>query len=148
MADEFEKLIANKSTLAEVHDVITKNPSLKHELLDSMFQPIVLLSKRFMALKIKEERVNVSEPATDEEISTTFEKIHTIDQDILADKLTKEDLKYSIALHEFMKKHCRRSPYVFQVWMQNVFTVQNIPSKSHLSSSLHYTICHYHCWTI
>lgn len=28
MPEEFERLIANKSTLAEVGDVITKNPSL------------------------------------------------------------------------------------------------------------------------
>ena len=54
MPEEFEKLIVNKSTLAEVRDVFTKNPSLEHELLDSMSHPIVLLTKRFMALKIKE----------------------------------------------------------------------------------------------
>ena len=115
MPEEFERLTANKSTLAEVCGVITNNPSLKSELLESMSQPIVLLAKRFMALKIKEDRMKIGDPAKDEEITATFENIHVVDSGISVDKLRKEDLKKNVALHDFMKKHCHWTPYVFQV---------------------------------
>ena len=115
MPEEFEKAVANKNTLADIREVINKTPHLKAQLLDSTAQPIVLLSLRFMAMKIKEDRVKLSDPARDEEISANFEKIHVIDPDISANRLRKEDLKNNTALHEFMRKHCRLSPYVFQV---------------------------------
>ena len=115
MPVEFEKAVANKNTLADIRETIKKTPHLEAQLLDSMAQPIVHLSQRFMAMKIKEDRVKLSEPAQDEEISANFEKIHVIDPDISANRLRKEDLKHNTALHEFMRKHCRLSPYVFQV---------------------------------
>ena len=63
------------------------------ELLDSMAQPITDLSRRFMSMKIKEDRVKMSEPAQDHDISAVFENIHGIDPTITAEKLRKEDLK-------------------------------------------------------
>ncbi len=50
-----EEIVKNKLTLGDVCKVVSKNPARQPELLDSMAQPITLLSKRFMATKIKEE---------------------------------------------------------------------------------------------
>ena len=61
-----------------------------------------------MALKIKEEKMNIREPAKDEEIVATFENIHMVDVNISAEQLRKEDLKD-------MKTHCHCTPYIFQV---------------------------------
>ena len=115
MPEEFEKLIANKSTLDAIRDVVTQNPNLKPQLLESVSQPITLLRKQFMALKIKEEKMNIREPAKDEEIVATFENIHMVDVNISAEQLRTEDLKDKVKLLNFMKTHCHCTPYIFQV---------------------------------
>ena len=43
MPEEYKKLIANKSTLCAIHGVVTQNPNLKPQLLESVSQPITLL---------------------------------------------------------------------------------------------------------
>ena len=68
-----------------------------------------------MALKIKEEKMNIREPAKDEEIVATFENIHIVDVNISAEQLRKEDLKDKVNLLNFMKTHCHCTPYIFQV---------------------------------
>ena len=57
--------------------------------------PITLLRKQFMDLKIKEEKINIREPAKDEEIVATFENIHLVDSNISAEQLQKEALMLS-----------------------------------------------------
>ena len=115
MPEEFEKMVANKLTLTDLRREVTRNPSLQPQLMDSMAQPIVQLSQRFVAMKIKEDRVAMSEPAKVEEITAVFDKIHDIDSSVVATKLRKEDLKDKKPLLDFMKTHCIQSPYVFQV---------------------------------
>ena len=68
-----------------------------------------------MALKIKEEKIKIGEPAKDKEMLAMFDYIHVIDSDISLHKLTKVDLKKKVSLNEFMKTHSRQSHYVFQV---------------------------------
>ena len=69
--EEFENTVANKNSLTKICETIKKNTSsrLEAQLLDSMAQPIVLLSQRFMAMKIKEDCLKLNEPALNEEIS-------------------------------------------------------------------------------
>ena len=50
-----------------------------------------------MALKIKEEKINIREPAKDEEIVATFENIHVVDVNISAEQLRKEYLKDKVS---------------------------------------------------
>ena len=115
MPEEFEKMVANKLTLTDLRNQVGKNPPLHPQLMDSLSQPVLQLSKRFMAMKIKEERVALSEPAKDEEITGVFEKIHEIDSSLVAIKLRKDDLKDKKPLHEFMKELCIQTLYLFQV---------------------------------
>ena len=82
MPEKFEQIIKNKLTLADIRKEVSKNPALQPELMDSMAQPITLLSRRFMAMKIKEEPVKLSEPANDDEIKAVFENIHIVDPTI------------------------------------------------------------------
>ncbi len=66
-------------------------------------------------MKIKAERVALSKPAKDEEITGVFEKIHEIDSSLVAIKLRKDNLKDKKPLHEFMKELCIQTSYLFQV---------------------------------
>ena len=98
MPEEFENAVANKNS--EIHEIVKKTPHLEAKLLDSMAQPIILLSQRFTAMKIKEDCVKLNEPARNEKILAKFEKIHVFDPDISANRLRKENLKHSMALYE------------------------------------------------
>ena len=44
---------------------------------------------------MKEEKINIREPAKDEEIVATFENIHVVDSNISAEQLPKEALMLS-----------------------------------------------------
>ena len=63
-----------------------------------------------MTLKIKEEKINIREPAKDEEIVATFENIHVVDSNISAEQLRKENLKDKVKRLNFMKTQCHCSP--------------------------------------
>ena len=119
MPEEFEKM---KLTLTDLRREVTRNPSLQLQLMDSMAQPIVQLSQRFVAMKIKEDHVTMSEPAKVEEITAVFDKIHDIDSSVVATKLRKEDLKDKKPLLDFMKTHCIQSPYVTVYMKRDHFT--------------------------
>ena len=56
-------------------------------------------------VKIKEDYVNLNEPAPNDEISADFEKIHVIYPEMSANRQRK-NLKHNKVLRDFMRKYC------------------------------------------
>ena len=140
MPEEFEKMLHNKLTLGDIRKVTAINPALVPELVDSMAQPIKDLSRRFMSMKIKEDRVKMSEPAQDHDISAVFENIHGIDPTITAEKLRKEDLKDKTPLLKSMNKIASEVHTHFKLksaQMTLARTTRLILFMSHQSNSHH-----------
>ena len=115
MADHFERLVKNKNSLADVREAIKMNTDLGPALLDSMSVPLVTVSQRFQAMKIKDNEVKVGVPASESEIDTQFQHAHFIEPSLDKDNLTAKDLAKANSLQRFMKIHCHSSSYVFQV---------------------------------
>ena len=115
MSASSEQLIRNKSTLKDIHDVISRNENLCKELRDSISAPMIALSSRIQALTLKDEKFADHIPASDSEIGDFFEHIHFIEPNLDRNHLTKDILKDAPALVKFMDVHCHISQYAFQV---------------------------------
>ena len=69
MPAEFEALVSNKNTLADVRKEIKKKPELGDALRDAMVSPMVAVGGRFQAMKINDTPIKLGVPATVQEIS-------------------------------------------------------------------------------
>ena len=108
-----EQLLKNKSTLSEVREVIEKNPDLASSLQDSMSAPLIALSRRFQAMKVKGNPMKMGVPASDSRINEQFQHALFIDPFLVKDKLTAKDLASASSLKKFT--HCHASSYAFQI---------------------------------
>ena len=115
MADHFERLIKNKNSLADIRQAINVTPDLGPALLDSMSAPLVTVSQRFQAMKVKDNKVKVGVAAIHADLDMQFQHALFIDPSLERDKLTGKDLASAHSLQKFMKNHCHSSSYVFQV---------------------------------
>ena len=79
MTDSLEQLVKNKTTMSEVREAIEKNSDLASALQDSMSAPLVALSTRFQAMKVKGNPVKVGLPASESRIDEQFEHALFID---------------------------------------------------------------------
>ena len=103
MADHFERLIKNKNSLAEVREAVRVNPDLGPALLDSMSAPLVTVSQRFQAMKVKDSKVKVGVPASASNLDAQFQHALFIEPSLQKDKLTAKDLANANTLQRFMK---------------------------------------------
>ena len=94
---------------------IAEDSTLAQEVVESLNQPILALTKRFRAMKLKDEPIQSGVAATAEAIQGTFDRVHFIDPSLECDKLSADTLRKSQPLSKFLKKHCQTSHYCFQL---------------------------------
>ena len=78
MAPEHERAVKGKSTLTDPRGVISKDPTLKAAIQDSMAAPMALVGRRFQSMKIKENSVKLGVPATEQMIDELFQHVSSI----------------------------------------------------------------------
>ena len=115
LSEEYEKLLKSKSTMAEVRELISAKPVIRGQLLDSMQGVLCTLSERFSSMQLKGEQIQVVTPASEEEISASFDRIRFVDPNLTPENLNRVTLSRSDHLQTFMKNHCYSSQYLFQV---------------------------------
>ena len=95
--------------------MIEKNPDLASSLQDSMSAPLIALSKRFQAMKVKENPVKMGIPASDSRIDEQFQHALFIDPSLVKYKLTAKDLASASSLKKLIETHCHALSYAFQI---------------------------------
>ena len=106
---------ANKNTLGELREVIKKHSELGDAYKDSMSVPLIAVSKRFQAMKAKDNQVKLGVPATEADITEQFKHALFFDPSLRKDDLLAKTLRESKQLQSFIKVHCHTSAYAFQV---------------------------------
>lgn len=109
MSSEAESRLMGKKTLAEVHKEINGDPTLTQEIVELLDQPILALTQRFRAMKLKDEPIQCGVAATAEAIQRTFERVHFTDPNPEQDKLSADTLGKSQPLSKLLEKHCQPS---------------------------------------
>ena len=111
MDEKSEAMMKSASSMKVVRMKADKTTTLKGNLLQAM-QPVVeLLNDRFSRLTWKEEKVQVHEPCSEEDIQNLQEILRSIDSEINLETCFKD----KTALSDFISKHCNLSHYMFQV---------------------------------
>ena len=115
MPPEHERAVKGKSTLADLHGTISKDPALEAAIQDSMAPPIALVGRRFQSMKMQENCVKVGVPATEQNIDEMFQHVLFVDPSIPCTDRTAKGLQNAKSLQKFLKTHCHCSHYVFQI---------------------------------
>ena len=63
--------------------------------MESLDQPILALTNRFRAMKLKDKPIQIGVAATAEAVQGTFERVHFIDHSLECDKLSADTLRKS-----------------------------------------------------
>ncbi|XP_055999413.1 uncharacterized protein LOC130048586 [Ostrea edulis] len=100
------------TSLASIRRYAEKNPDFKTDYIDSIQEPITIISERFQKLKLKGKPAHVHSAATDGEIKDLLEIIHVLDQDYKTEDIS--NFEKSRMVHAFMKSHARFRQYSFQ----------------------------------
>lgn len=114
MSDVRELQAKRLTSLAAIRRYSEKNPDFKTDYIDSIREPITIISERFKKLKLKGQPAQVHTAATDEEIKDLLDIIHVLDQDYKTEEMA--NFERSKTVHAFMKSHARFRQYSFQVW--------------------------------
>lgn len=114
MSDGRELQAKRLTSLAAIRRYSEKNPDFKTDYIDSIREPITIISERFKKLKLKGQPAQVHTAATDEEIKDLLDIIHVLDQDYKTEEMA--NFEKSKTVHAFMKSHARFRQYSFQVW--------------------------------
>lgn len=79
MGDHAESLVKNKNTLSEFREAIKRNPELASIFKDSMSVPILPVSRRFQAMKVKDNQLKLGIPATEADMIEQFKHAQIFD---------------------------------------------------------------------
>ena len=115
MLERFEQLVKNKNTIGELRDCIKKYPELCGALRDSMSQPLITVSGRFQAMKVKDTPVKVGVPASDTGMTEQFQQALLFDPTLTQDDLSAKTLQKATQYQKFVSTHCHASQYMFQI---------------------------------
>ena len=115
--EEFERLLRNKNTLAEVREVVARHPGFSEALLDSLQQVLCTLSQRFSSMEVKGEPVKVTQACTGVDMKQFWEQIFEIQPSLSYEKINKKVLSEPVNEHirQFMAAHCSTTKYLFQL---------------------------------
>lgn len=75
---DYEQVLNSKKTLKDVRELIKQKPEVEPLLRDAMQSVLCTLTRRFQAMEIKGESVNVTLPATDDAMNRHFQRLHVI----------------------------------------------------------------------
>ena len=112
MPPEFEMQAKSLNSLSQVRNICNKNSVLKTKYVESLIPPRTLIMERLKKLKWKGEKVHVQDAATLVDIEAIVKLLQVLDPDVNVDNLSQ--LK-SEKIDLFLKQHCRRRHYMFQV---------------------------------
>jgi hypothetical protein len=125
MSENEELRVKSLSTMKSRRDIATRQPALKEAMVSSVEPVLAKLKQRFQRLKLHDEKVQVHDAATDDEISMVCELVDIFRNDRAETHLTVDDVsvKKNVVnypkLTYFVEKHCRARQYSYQVLYHN-----------------------------
>lgn len=118
MVDDIEKLISNCNSMSDLRDCISRHPTAKPALTESLKPVIDTVNDRFARLKLKDNSFVVSTKATDEEIRQSVDELKSIDPDLKLSDTSKKDLAKRKCFMAWLAKHGRERHYTFKIKFQ------------------------------
>ena len=77
--EEFEKAMKSCDTMSDLREAAKEHPALEEALKQSLKQPMELLVDVFTRLSLKGEKVEMGQPATEDEMEQLWDEVQKID---------------------------------------------------------------------
>ena len=113
--EESEKILKRCNSMAELRTAAVKQPQLVEKWKESVEPVQALVQNRFLRLKLKEEPITVTDPATSEEIDVLKRHLRELFPDLDLLKLQKVHTNKSQSYISWKANHCLETQYTFQI---------------------------------
>ncbi|PKC15019.1 hypothetical protein RhiirA5_408735 [Rhizophagus irregularis] len=115
MSDESEALFDKADTLDEIRNKASKNSNLEKELRDCIKDVQNLLHNHSEKLVLKNQYFKCYNAANKHDINSLFQSILKVDPSLIRSEITQAQLTRHTELISFMKTHCHKRVYSFQI---------------------------------
>ncbi len=114
-SDDVETTLKSCSSMAEIRKQAASNPSLKSAVADSLEPVISLVQNRFQRLSLKEEKFEIGDTATEDDIECLWSFADMIDSELSMSNTTKKGISKATRFLKFVDSHCHIRPYALQM---------------------------------